>query len=73
MILVRCAPYGPQRLKHTIPSGKFSNIVHPRHRTMVPYRKRTISYTKVPGTVFFPYHTVNIPYHIRRFSHIPYY
>ena len=34
--------YGPFILKHTIPPGKFSDIIHPRHRTMVPYRKRTI-------------------------------
>ena len=56
-------------LKHSIPPGKFSHIIHPRHRAIVPYRKRTIPYT-----VFFsvPYRE-NIPYQIRCFPHIPIY
>ena len=68
MIFVRrVRPYGPYILEHTIPSGKCSHIIRPRHRTMVPYRERTIPYTAV-----FPYHTVNT-YHttyIRCFLHI---
>ena len=48
-------PYGPYILKYTVPPSKFSHIIHPRHRAMAPYRKRTIPYY----TVFSPYRTVN--------------
>ena len=34
-------PYRPYILKHTIPPGRFSYILHPRHRTIVPYRQHT--------------------------------
>ena len=41
-------------LKHTRPPCKFTHVIYPRHRTIVPYRQRTI-----PHTVFFPYHIAN--------------
>ena len=64
-------PCGPYILKHTISPGIFSHIIHPRHRTMVPYHKRTIPYTRY--CVFPVPYRQRIPYHIRWFSHTPIY